>query len=306
MKKIIVCTVSFLLAVAMLACFAGCDFSGNEGETTTTIKAKTPLPTDITTSLDENSSVVTDTEYTPEKLKENTATIFEYFNVHINELKDIKASVSMSRDKSVNRIEETKIVTDENGNETEETERLPYSDNDYVNIAIDSLKDYMLNEDGDEVEYGGDLKAFLPVKGEDFVSRLTLEDVESATCVDRDSERTITVTLKSPALPETLEKAYNMGNVDEVMKGFEEANQYMKVDKPVLTYDNCQIIIKADVETDEITSIEYIKNINVKTAVTGVGKLESIGNVPVQLCYRDSVRYSIDRTDPEAPTTMPQ
>ena len=48
------------------------------------------------------------------------------------------------------------------------------------------------------------------------------------------------------------------------------------------------------------------KNINVKTAVTGVGKLESIGEVPVQLCYRDSVRYSIDRTDPEAPTTMPQ
>ena len=306
MKKTVICAVSFMLALAMLFCLAGCDFTGNEGETTTTIKAKTPLPTDITTSLDENSSVVTDTQYTPEKLKENTATIFEYFNVHINELKDIKASVSMSRDKSVNRIEETKIVTDENGNETEETERLPYSENDYVNIAIDSLKDYMLNEDGAEVEYGGDLKGFLPVKGEDFVSRLTLEDVESATCVDRDSERTITVTLKSPALPETLEKAYDMGNVDEVMKGFEEANQYMTVDKPTLVYDNCQIIIRADIETDEITSIEYIKNINVKTSVTGVGKLESIGNVPVQLCYRDSVRYSIDRTDPSAPTTMPQ
>ena len=225
----------------------------------------------------------------------------EDFNVHINELKDIKASVKMSRDKSISRVEETKIVKDENGNETEETERLPYSENDYVNIAIDSLKDYMLNEDVAEAEYGDDLKAFLPVKGEDFVSRLTLDDVESATCVDRDKERTITVTLKSPALPETLEKVYDMGNIDEVMKGFEEANQYMTVEKPVLTYDNCQIIIKADVETDEITSIEYIKNINVKTSVTGEGKLESIGTVPVQLCYRDSVRYSIDRTDPAAP-----
>lgn len=306
MKKTVICAVSLIMVFSMLFCFAGCDFEGNAGETTTTIKAKTPLPTDVTTSLDENSSVITDTEYTPEKLKENTATIFEYFNIHINELKGIKASVSMSRDKSVNRIEETKIVRDENGNETEETERLPYSENDYVNIAIDSLKDYMLNEDGAEVEYGDDLKGFLPVKGENFVSRLSLDDVESATCVDRDKERTVTVTLKSPALPETLEKAYDMGNVDEVMKGFEEANQYMKVDKPVLTYDNCQIIIKADVETDEITSVEYIKNINVKSAVTGVGNLESIGNVPVQLCYRDSVRYSIDRTDPSAPTTMPQ
>ncbi len=303
MKKIALFAVSSLVIIAMLFSFAGCTLYEDE-ETTTTVKAKTPLPTDITTSYDSESKVVTDTEYTPEKLAENTVTIFEYFNLKINELKQVKASVSMSRDKSIGKIEKVTLTKDENGNEVEERESLPYSENDYVNIAIDSLKDYMLREDGAEAEYGDDLTDFLPVKGQNYVSKLTLDDVESATCRDEGTQRTVTVTLKSPALPETLEKAYDMGNVDDALKEFEKANAYMSVEKPVLVYDNCQIILRADVETDEITSIEYIKNIDVKTSVTGNGKLESIGKVPVQLRYRDSVTYSVDMSDPSEPTTI--
>ena len=303
MKKIALFAVSSLVIIAMLFSFAGCTLYEDE-ETTTTVKAKTPLPTDITTSYDSESKVVTDTEYTPEELAENTVTIFEYFNLKINELKQVKASVSMSRDKSIGKIEKVTLTKDENGNEVEERESLPYSENDYVNIAIDSLKDYMLREDGAEAEYGDDLTDFLPVKGQNYVSKLTLDDVESATCRDEGTQRTVTVTLKSPALPETLEKAYDMGNVDDVLKEFEKANAYMSVEKPMLVYDNCQIILRADVETDEITSIEYIKNIDVKTSVTGNGKLESIGKVPVQLRYRDSVTYSVDMSDPSEPTTI--
>ena len=303
MKKIALFAVSSLVIIAMLFSFAGCTLYEDE-ETTTTVKAKTPLPTDITTSYDSESKVVTDTKYTPEELAENTVPIFEYFNLKINELKQVKASVSMSRDKSIGKIEKVTLTKDENGNEVEERESLPYSENDYVNIAIDSLKDYMLREDGAEAEYGDDLTDFLPVKGQNYVSKLTLDDVESAPCRDEGTQRTVTVTLKSPALPETLEKAYDMGNVDDVLKEFEKANAYMSVEKPVLVYDNCQIILRADVETDEITSIEYIKNIDVKTSVTGNGKLENIGKVPVQLRYRDSVTYSVDMSDPSEPTTI--
>ena len=293
-----------MLAVSVIFSLAlsltGCSFDETETETTT-VKVKTPLPTDITTSYDEDGSLLTDTKYSPEKLAENTATIFEYFNIHINELKGIKASVSMRHDKSIGKSEITKTVKDENGNDIEESESIPYSDNDYVNTAIDSLKDLMLNEPRESAEYGDDLTDFLPVKGESYVSSLTLADVESATCVDRETERIVTITLKSPALPETLEKAYDMGNVDEVMKEFEKAEKYISVEKPVLTYLNCQIIVKADLETDEITSIEYIKNADVKTSVTGTGNLSDIGTVPVQFRYRDSVTYSLDRTDPSAP-----
>ncbi len=300
MKKLISVIVCICVTASMALVFSGCSFEEEE-TTTVTYNVKTPLPTDITTSYDEESSLITDTEYSPEKLIENTAVIFDYFDIHINELKGVKASVSMSRDKSIGKSETVKIVKDENGNDVEETESIPYSENDYVNTAIDSLKDIMLNEQGDSIEYGEDLTGFLPVKGESYVSLLTLDDVESATCVDKDGERTVTVTLKSPSLPQTLEKAYDMGNLDETVAEFEKAEKYITVEKPVLTYLNCQIIIKADVETDEITYIEYIKNIDVKTSVTGVGKLSDIGTVPVQFRYRDSVSYSVDRADPSAP-----
>lgn len=303
MKKRIIAIVSAMLVFTMLFTFTGC-FGEDEEETTTTVKARTPLPTDVTSSLDEESRVVTGTDYSPEQLVKNTATIFEYFNVHINELKSIKASVSMSRDKSISEIENTKTTVDENGEQVEETEKVPMSDNEYVNIAIKNLDEYMLDQDGANAEYGDDLKGFLPVKGESYVSKLTLDEVESATCVDSEGERTITVILKSPTLPATIEKAYDMGNVDEVMAEFAKANAYMKAEKPTLTYKNCSIVIKADVETDEVTSIEYIKNIDVATQITGEGNLESIGTLPVQFCYHDSVKYEIDRTDPSVSTSF--
>ena len=142
----------------------------------------------------------------------------------------------------------------------------------------------------------------MPVKGAEYVSALTLADVESATCVDDGLFRTITLTLKSPALPATIEKAYDMGSIDDVMTEFKKAEKYLTVAQPTLTYNDCQIIIQANRETDEVTSIEYVKVIDVKTEVTGTGSLADMGTVPVQFRYRNAIRYTIDRTDPNATT----
>ncbi len=287
MNKKILAAVSMLLVFAFIFAFAGCSSTEEEETTTTTIFVKTPLPTDITTSIDEESQVITDTTYTPDQLKANTATIFEYFNLHVNEIKGAKASVNMSQNKSIGKAK------DAEGND------IPMSDNAYINAAITSLDSYMLHNDGAELAYGEDMVAFMPVKGASYVSALTLEDIESATCVDTDNQRTITLTLKSPALPATIEKAYDMGNVDEVMTEFAKAEKYLTVEKPVLEYKDCQIIIVANVETDEVHTIKYVKNIDVKTNVTGQGSLADVGTVPVTLRYSNTVEYTIDRTVPE-------
>lgn len=283
---------SIILVFALLFGFAGCSLTSEDEEETTTINVKTPLPTDITSSYDEESNLVTDTEYSPEALASNTRTIFEYFNLHINEIKNGKAAVSMGQKKRINK------ATDENGNS------IKMSENEYVNAAISGLKNYMLHNDGASVEFGEELTPFLPVKGENYVSRLTLDEVESATCVDNGKERIITVTLKSPVLPATIEKAFDTENVDDIMAEFEKANEYMTAEKPKLTYKNCQIIIKADVETDEVYSIEYVKTVDVETSVTGQGKLSDIGTVPVIFNYSNTISYSIDRTDPATSTTL--
>ncbi len=286
MKKTISAIISVVLVFSLIFAFAGCSSTQEEETTTTTINVKTPLPTDITSSVDEESNVITDTTYSPEALAANTATIFDYFNLHINEVKGVKAKVEMSEDKSIGKS------VDAEGNE------IAMSENDYVNAAIKTLDSYMLHNNGETAEYGDDLVAFMPVKGAEYVSALTLEDVESATCVDDGMFRTITLTLKSPALPATIEKAYDLGNVDEVMEEFKKAEKYLTVAQPTLTYNDCQIIIQANVETDEVTSIEYVKVIDVKTEVTGEGSLADMGTVPVQFRYRNAIRYTIDRTDP--------
>ena len=289
MNKKILAIISVVLAFAMLFGFAGCSSTTEEETTTTTtINVKTPLPTDITTSVDEESQVITDTTYSAEALAANTATIFEYFNLHINEVKGATAKVEMSQSKSIGKAK------DAEGND------IAMSENDYLNAAINSLDSYMLHNDGATLEYGEDLSAFLPVKGESYVSSLTLEDIESATCVDNELIRTITVNLKSPTLPATLEKAYDMGNVEDVLTEFKKAENYMTIAEPTLEYKDCQIIITSHVETDEVLSIEYVKNIDVKTEVTGTGTLADMGTVPVTLRYRNAVKYSIDRTAPEA------
>lgn len=287
MNKKILAAISIILVFSFLFAFTGCTSTEEEETTTTTVFVKTPLPTDITTGIDEESQTVTDTNYTPEQLKANTATIFEYFNLHVNEVKSAKASVNMSQNKSIGKAK------DAEGND------LPFSDNDYINAAITSLDSYMLHNDGAELAYGEDMVEFMPVKGASYVSALTLDDIESATCVDEGNQRTITLTLKSPALPATIEKAYDMGNVDEVMTEFAKAEKYLAVEKPVLEYKDCQIIIIANVETDEVHTIKYVKNIDVKTNVTGQGSLADMGTVPVTLRYSNTVEYAIDRTAPE-------
>ncbi len=291
MNKKILAAISVILVFSFLFAFAGCsNQTEDESTTTTTIFVKTPLPTDITTGIDEESRTVTDTTYTPEQLKANTATIFEYFNLHVNEIKGDKAAVKMSQGKSIGKAK------DAEGND------IAMSENAYINSAITSLDSYMLHADGAEIAYGEDLVAFLPVKGASYVSQLTLDEIESATCVDNGNQRTITLTLKSPSLPATIEKAYDMGNVDEVMAEFAKAEKYLTVEKPTLTYKDCQIIIIANVETDEVHTIKYVKNIDVATNVTGQGSLADMGTVPVTFRYSNTVEYAIDRTDPAATT----
>ena len=155
MNKKILAVISVVLVFSFLFGFAGCSSTTEEETTTTTtIKTKTVLPTDITTSIDEESNVVTDTTYSAEALAANTKTIFEYFNLHVNEVKASKAAVEMSQSKSIGKS------LDADGNE------IAMSDNEYLNAAIVSLDSYMLHEDGANLEYGEDLAAFIPVKGE--------------------------------------------------------------------------------------------------------------------------------------------
>ncbi|MEE1012063.1 MAG: hypothetical protein U0L11_08550, partial [Acutalibacteraceae bacterium] len=84
-------------------------------------------------------------------------------------------------------------------------------------------------------------------------------------------------------------------NVDDIMKEFESANAYLTAEKPVLKYKDCQIIIRVNLEKDEIHTIEYKKSVDVSTNVTGQGTLAEVGTVPVNFNYNSTVTYNIER-----------
>lgn len=306
MKKKIPAILSIVFIFAILFSFAGCVFVEEEEETTT-YTALSPLPTEITSSIDEDRNIITDTTYSPENAAKNTVTILEYALPLMNELKSepVKASVKMSQDKNIGKV----TVINENGEE----ESAPMSENAVVNAAITSLKDYMLKEDGKEITYKDSLadnaiKDFLPVSGEASVIGLTPDDFEFATCVDNGTERVITMMIKNDGVPSVMEerisKVYDKEDVDAILKEFDSASDYMTVGTPELTYKNCSIVLKIDNQTDTIVSIEYFKSVDVSVEITGVGSLSEIGKVPVQFNYTDKITYTIDETNPDETTTL--
>ena len=319
MSKKILAVISVILAFTMLFGFAGCD-SSNEEETTTQA-VKTPLPIENRTEIDEAGVALTLPTYTPEEAKNNTITIFDYLTkdteagvAPINELRTAKAAVKIGLSKGITKAK------------NEKDEDIPYSDNDTLNASIKTLSNYMLitgpteevenptcyvgmDKTGQIVVFDGEteynevpLDKVLPI---DALASLTIENVESVTCVDEGPLRTVTVTLKDNAAPEMVEKVYNQGLKQAdiktaVLEELASADDFMTVVKdPTVTYDNCQLIITINLEDDKITAVEYIKRANIETAVTGAGTLEGLKETPVTFCFESFLKYELDRIDPE-------
>lgn len=305
MNKKILAIISVILTLSMMFGFAGCQSNGEEE---TTITAKTPLST-------ENPTLT----YSPEDQEINTGDIFAYFETQSKELQKTKAAVKISLSKGITKA---KDANDEDK---------PYSDNDTINAVIKTLSSYMLitdptKEDKDinkfsaylgtqngqivvldkETEYGEvPLNKVLPL---DQLANITRENVEKAICVDEGQIRTITITLKDAMPPEIVEQVYNHGlKLEDLKKAVLEelatADDYMKVVEPEnieIEYDNCQLIVTVNLETDEITAIEYVKRANISAKVVGAGTLAGLKETPVNFCYESFLKYELDRNDPNA------
>ncbi len=279
--------ISLVLVFALLFGFSGCSLIETEEEETTVVSVKTPLPTDVTSSVDDDGNTITDTEYSPEALAANTATIFDYFNANINAVKSAKAAVSFNSRPGIGKAE------DEEGN------RLPYCENEYLAAAFGGIKDKFVQRGSDSAMYGESLDKLLPVKGTSDVSLLTLDEIESATCVDDGAVRTVTVNLKSPVEQTSARKAFDLVDAEAVVNEFAVAEKYITVGTPEVTYKTFTIILKINVETDEITQIRYEKSSDVTVLVTGNGELEDIGTVPLTFNYSVTDTYDFDYTEPE-------
>ncbi len=311
MNKKILAIISAVLAFSMLFSFAGCE---QKEEPETTIAVKTPLSIENRSYTDAAGAVLTYPPYTPEEAEINTNDIFAYIQAQIPELETAKAAVKIGLSKG--------IVKSKN----EKDEDIPYSENDTLNASINTLSKYMLITDptsdiknnayvgmdktGQLVIFNGEtaynkvpLNKVIPFE---HLKTITRENVEKAVCRDEGTVRTIEITLKDALPPEMVQNVYNQGVAqtdikDAVLVELATADNFMKVADPEnigVTYDNCQLIITLNIETDEITSIEYVKRANISATVVGVGTMADLGETPINFCYESFLKYELDRNDP--------
>lgn len=313
MNKKILAVISVILTLSMLFGFAGCQ---SEGEEETTIAVKTPLSIENRTVIDDAGAAQTLPTYTPEEAEINTTDIFAYIQTVLPELKSAEAGVKIGLSKGIVKAK------------NEKDEELPYSENETLNATINTLSKYMLitgpteenksagyvgmDKTGQLVVFNGEsaygaaaLNEVIPFE---HLESLTRENVEKAICVDEGSLRTVTVTLKDALPPEMVQNIYNQGVAQgdikaAVLAELATADDFMKVVEPEnigVTYDNCQLVITINLETDEITAIEYIKRANVTAKVVGAGTMANLKETPITICYESFLKYEIDRNDPAA------
>lgn len=276
MKKKILAIISVFLVFTLVFSFAGCT---TEEEPETTYKINTPLPEDPTEGTNEDGQAVTDPTYSEAELEDNTTVIFDYFLRIVGELRDDKAAVTVGVGKGVGKAKNDK------------DEEIPMSENDYINVAIETLAPYMFADEGEEFEYGTDIATTIPL---DTFAALTREDVINATSSNQGQFRVITININGTADTHDVD-----GSIVENFEN-EEVKKYMSLTKaPSYQVKEGTIIVTVLVETDEITKIEYIKNADVSTAVKGEGTLESVEETDVTFRYTTYTTYDINREKPQ-------
>lgn len=311
MNKKILAVISVILTLTMLLGFAGCQ---SEGEEQVTYAVKTPLSIENRTEIDDAGAAHTLPTYSPEEVEINTTDIFAYIQTILPELKEAEAGVKIGLSKGIVKAK------------NEKDEELPYSDNDTLNAVVNTLSKHMLitgpteeNKDGGyvgmdktgqlvvfngESAYGkAELEKVIPFE---HIGSLTRENVEKAICVDEGPLRIVTITLKDAFPPEMVQNIYNQGIAQDdiktaVLAELATADDFMKAVEPEnigVSYDNCQLVITINLETDEITAIEYIKRANISTKVVGIGTMEGLKETPLNFCYESFLKYEIDRNNP--------
>ncbi len=246
------------------------------------------LFTACTGSGEDETTTTEPTVTSKTEMPTTVAEIIAYFNAHMNELKTEKTAMTLSRKQDLSNFDS--------------------GENKDLKALFPTLKGYMLANKGDETKYGESLKDRFPVKGQDWVSGLSTQNVRLATCSEVEKTYVITIRFNDEVNPElnkgNIGKIYDMPDFAAIRAEFDKAKAAYQLGETIDTnYTGCVIRCVINRETDQIISVKYSQNIDVTTTIIGTGKFESWGTVPVKFRYSQNDDYSFNWVDPDAPTT---
>lgn len=263
MKTIFVKTLSVVLVLATVFALTSCSITGAQEETSETtepeIVALTSRPTTTGASLD-------------------------YFNRLINNIKQINPGVSMTRKRDVKDVS----ASNSKGDISE------------VSSLIAIAKGYMevLDKKSETYNYGTALADVMPIKGTGYASTLTIADIASATCElkeDEDIYYILTVVLndvENPQVDSAIAKAFDL-DIDKssVLSEFQDYTKSVTVSDYSTLYTGCTITLTILKTTDQITNIQYFKNVVATSDVAFNGELTSWGDARVELTFTENTEF---------------
>ena len=199
---------------------------------------------------------------------ETTEQIVAFYNKVANNIKASKPGVSSKR---------TFSVRNEDTGDTPEAKAL---------IRFAKSFSNSLNKVEESKEYGENLNDFLPLKGTDVVSRLTVADIVSAELNDIEDDQyayDLHIVLQDSAdrngavagtFDFDIEKS-------EVLNTFTDYKESVEVSDYGVSYDGCEIFARINKETNQVLWLKLVKNANVTASVNFCGTLADLGETDI-------------------------
>ncbi|MCH5170341.1 MAG: hypothetical protein J1F24_03535 [Oscillospiraceae bacterium] len=262
------------------------------------------------------------------KFSENEEQVIGYFNNLINTIKSDECDdvrISYREEFWINHGDKV-VFKDADGNELPNQKELRAAFRLYADKALEGIGGVLLNKDQDHATaFGADLTNEMYVFGSKTASTLTVSDlytdkenkiypaytsVVPTLTFDLDNKgnnaegedgeyifvptewyRTINICVKPEE--ESVNKAFSTRTPDEVLKYFEAAKAYAKVNSYEIAFEPCYITAGVNAVNDEMTYCVYQKNMIVTMNVTFTGALEKYGTMLITFPCANQMTYDI-------------
>ena len=297
MKRIISVITAMVLVSTMLMAFTSCGSSDDaaveviETEESTRVESMTPVA------------------YSSEE-------VLGYFNTVVNDLKISNPQLFYYYE--MNIPDDTLKIREQGKEESDDIPDMLVA----LNEAAPGIKDIILEnikEVSGELPEGAENSEYLFVKGESFVSNLTVADIKSATIKEVGEFYYITITFNDYAAGEdasSLSKAFDLRDKDELLASeeFAKTSPYLKLNDYTVGYTGCQINAKVNRLTNQVVNLNYYKAANVVVDMTGAGTYAELGDVSIIFTLEDKANFDfvwestlpispLETTTEAAPTT---
>lgn len=297
MKRIISVITAMVLVSTMLMAFTSCGSSDDaaveviETEESTHVESLTPVG------------------YSSEE-------VLNYFNTVVNDLKNTQPKLVYLYE--LNIPDETLKIREQGKEDSDDIPDVLVP----LNEAAAGIKDIILEnikEVSGELPEGTENSEYLYIKGEAFISNLTVADIQSATIKEVGEFYYITINFKDYAAGEdasSLSKAFELRDKDEMLASeeFAKTSPYLKLNDYTVGYSGCKITAKVNRYTDQVVNLNYYKASNVVVDMTGAGTYESLGDISIIFTLEDKANFDfiweselpispLDTTTEAAPTT---